>query len=327
MSEKDTKDSRSSKARKSRTVSSWWTRQRVENGLRRLQRDFFDGRDEALPLTIAAYNGAIPSDDKARQPREKIYPPGEAVLYHFESLTQAWWMLGFTGIAKPEPRKKYFLDERTEILLRETYSLPFKSKAREEKGLRSIQEISDELKMPKHVLIKFAAELGLTRTREASWSEDEVKIIDEQGYKTSASLVNIFRAAGFKRTEVEIQSMRARRMSHKSTPFFSLSAVAVLFGIDVHRVIDWVESGWLKAERKGTRRAAGNQGKGDTRVTAKDSIFRFIVEHPDAFELRYVDQLWFLHVVTRGEVEFIRSSRLSARSEAQLRANPVEKRK
>lgn len=316
------------KRRKSHPVSQWWTRQRVENGLRRYQRDFFPDNEADLPESVHAYQRFVPAEEKLRPSRERIYPPGDAVLYHFDCLLQAWWLLGFVVVSRRDTGRLYELTPAIETELQKIYSLPFKSKKRAELGIPSIQDAARELGVPASTLKKFARELGLTRTKDLPWSEEEIKILDEQGYKSPAALARIFRKEGFVRTEVAIELMRARRRSHKASPFYSLGAIARLFGVDGHLVTDWVDKGWLKAEYKETKKNKGDgDGRGDTRVADKDSIYRFVVEHPEAFDLRRVDQLWFLHVVTRGDVGFIKSERLSARSEGQLVGEPVEHKK
>lgn len=317
-----------SKRRKSHPVSQWWTRRRVENGLRRYQRDFFPEDEANLPESVHAYQKFIPAEEKLRPTRERIYPTGDAVLYHFECLLQAWWLLGFDVVSRRETRKIHELTPAIETELRKVYSLPFKSKKRQELGVPSIRDAARDTGVPAHTLKKFARELGLTRTKDLPWSEEEIKILDEQGYKSTDALARILRLAGFKRTEVGIQLMRARRRSHKASPFFSLSAIARLFGVDGHLVTDWVEKGWLRAEYKETKKNKGAEMRsGDTRVADKDSIYRFVVEHPESFDLRRVDQLWFLHVITRGDIGFIKSERLSARSEGQLVGEPVDHKK
>lgn len=311
--------------RKSHPVSQWWTRQRVENGLRRYQRDFFPDNEAELPESVHAYQKVIPAQEKLRPTRERIYPTGDAVLYHFECLLQAWWLLGFNVVSRRETRRIYEITPEIETVLRKVYSLPFKSKKRQDLGIPSIQDAARDLSVPSYTLKKFARELGLTRTKDLPWSEEEIKILDEQGYKSTAGLNRIFRKKGFVRTEVGIELMRARRRSHKASPYFSLNAIARLFGVDGHLVTDWVEKGWLRAEYKETKKNKGDgDGRGDTRVADKNSIYRFVVEHPEAFDLRRVDQLWFLHVITKGDVAFIKSERLSARSEGQLIGEPVE---
>lgn len=315
------------KRRKSHPVSQWWTKQRVENGLRRYQRDFFADNEANLPESVHAYQKFIPAEEKLRPTRERIYPTGDAVLYHFECLLQAWWLLGFNVVSRRETRKIYELTPAIETELRKVYSLPFRSKKRQEIGIPSIQDAARDLDVPAHTLKKFARELGLTRTKDLPWSEEEIKILDEQGYKSTGALVRIFQKNGFSRTEVGIQMMRSRRRSHKASPYFSLGAIARLFGVDRHLVKDWVEKGWLRAEYKETKKNKGGGYRGDTRVADKDSIYRFVVEHPESFDLRRVDQLWFLHVITKGDVGFIKSERLSARSEGQLVGKPVDHKK
>ena len=115
-------------------------------------------------------------------------------------------------------------------------------------------------------------------------------------------------------------------MSHKATPYYSVNALAQLFGIDAHGVKAWIDKGWLKFVFKGTRRASDSKQNGDTRLVHVDWIYEFIVNHPTEIRFRQVDQLWFLSIVTKGDVKMILSdpSRISQRTECQQVEAPIE---
>lgn len=306
--------------RKSAKTSVWWVKKRVDNGLHRFKRDFFAANEKDLPTSVAAYAGLIPIDDKRRPSREKLYPPPDAILQQYDSLVQAWWRNGYEVYETRESRRDWNLTPEIETVLRKLYSEPFNTKNR---TLPGVKETAKSMGYPGHVFCRFALELGLTKAKEKSWSEAEIDILDQHGYKSLPTLAGIFRAAGFSRTQTAILLMRQRRGSHKSSPFYSLQALARLFGVDRHKVVGWVEQNWLQAEYRATPDPEATDMKGEIRVARKDSIYRFIVEHPEAFELRKVDQLWFLHLVTRGDVAFIKSDRLSSSSQAQLLEQPV----
>lgn len=92
-------------------------------------------------------------------------------------------------------------------------------------------------------------------------------------------------------------------MRFKSDPsFYSGKGLADALGIDSHVVTRWIKAGHLRAEPRGTKRTE-QQGGDSYRIREKD-VRRFILEHPTEIDLRKVDQLWFLDLITNG---FVRS--------------------
>ena len=56
----------------------------------------------------------------------------------------------------------------------------------------------------------------------------------------------------------------------------------------------------LKAKFRGTAR--GPQQNGDSYLIQEKDVRRFILEHPTEIDLRKVDQLWFIDLITNGLV-------------------------
>jgi hypothetical protein len=56
----------------------------------------------------------------------------------------------------------------------------------------------------------------------------------------------------------------------------------------------------LQAKFRGTAR--GPQQNGDSYLIQEKDVRRFILEHPTEIDLRKVDQLWFLDLLTNGLV-------------------------
>lgn len=80
---------------------SWWTRERVRNGLARLARDYFDGDDNNLPQTSYGFRNALPTAERRRARHLRLYPPYVAVLRQYQSLLAAWIDLGFNVSQRP----------------------------------------------------------------------------------------------------------------------------------------------------------------------------------------------------------------------------------
>jgi hypothetical protein len=82
--------------------------------------------------------------------------------------------------------------------------------------------------------------------------------------------------------------------------FYSAIGLAQALGIDSHAVARWIKSGHLKAKSRGTART--ERQNGDIYLIHEKDVRRFILEHPTDIDLRRVDQLWFLDLITNGLV-------------------------
>ena len=74
---------------------SYWTKERVKNGLRRFVRDYFEGDEENLPPRAHNYRFAVPREDQRMAKRLRLYPPFEVVLRFYPSLVAAWADIGY----------------------------------------------------------------------------------------------------------------------------------------------------------------------------------------------------------------------------------------
>ena len=106
------------------------------------------------------------------------------------------------------------------------------------------------------------------------------------------------KTAGYSRTVTGIH-LKLRRMKFKHDPsFYSAHGLAQALGMDSHAVSRWIRRGYLKTQLRGTAR--GERQNGDVYLIREKDIRRFILEHPTEIDLRKVDQLWFLDLLTNG---------------------------
>jgi hypothetical protein len=108
------------------------------------------------------------------------------------------------------------------------------------------------------------------------------------------------KAAGYTRTVTAIH-LKLKRMKFKHDGgYYSAYSLARALGIDPHGVTRWIKSGHLKAKFRGTVR--GPQQNGDSYLIQEKDVRHFILQHPTDIDLRKVDQLWFLDLITNGLV-------------------------
>jgi hypothetical protein len=195
-------------------------------------------------------------------------------------------------------RRKYGFSTQIDERIREIYLHHPNAKSRP--GLR---KLADQVGIPHWALKKRARELGLTRTKEKPWSEPELAILARYAWMSDERIRLKLKAAGYARTVTGIH-LKLRRMRFKSDPsFYSGKGLADALGIDSHVVTRWIKAGNLRAQLRGTNRT--EQQGGDIYLIREKDVRRFVLEHPTAIDLRKVDQLWFLDLITNG---FVRSA-------------------
>src|SRR5438876_4439797 len=200
--------------------------------------------------------------------------------------------------SKTRRRRKYVFTAQIDERIREIYLHHHNATSRP-----GIRKLADQVGIPHWALKKRARELGLARTKEKPWSESELAILARYAWMSDEHIRLKLKASGYVRTVTGIH-MKLRRMRFKSDPnFYSGKGLADALGIDSHVVTRWIKAGHLRAQLRGTARTE-RQG-GDTYLIREKDVRRFILERPTEIDLRKVDQLWFLDLITNG---FVRSA-------------------
>jgi hypothetical protein len=196
---------------------------------------------------------------------------------------------------KAQLRRKYVFSDQVDQLIREVYL-----SHRDTKTRPSIRVLAKKVGIPHWALKKRARELGLARTKELPWSETELGILARYAWMSDERIRLKLKAAGYSRTATGIHlKLKRMRFKHDGS-FYSAYTLAQALGIDPHAVTRWIKSGHLKAKFRGTAR--GPQQNGDSYLIQEKDVRRFILEHPTDIDLRKVDQLWFLDLITNGLV-------------------------
>jgi hypothetical protein len=203
-----------------------------------------------------------------------------------------------TNFQKKQGRRKYLFTDQIDQFIREIYlSRPGA------KTCPGVRLLAKKVGIPPWALKKRARELGLARTKETPWSEPELEILARYAWMSDERIRLKLKAAGYSRTVTGIH-LKLRRMKFKHDPgFYSANGLAQALGIDSHAVSRWIRSGHLKAKLRGTAR--GEKQNGDIYLIREKDVRRFILEHPTEIDIRKVDQLWFLDLVTNGSVRLV----------------------
>ena len=194
---------------------------------------------------------------------------------------------------KGRRHRKYVFTAQIDQRIREIYFSHPNAKARP-----GIRHLAEQVGIPHWALKKRARELGLARTKEKPWSEPELAILARYAWMSDERIRLKLKAAGYARTVTGIHS-KLKRMRFKCDPnFYSGKGLAQALGIDSHVVARWIKSGHLRAQFRGTAR--GEQQGGDIYLIREKDVRGFVLEHPTEIDLRKVDQLWFLDLITNG---------------------------
>jgi len=219
---------------------------------------------------------------------------------------------GFEGLANPAPKRcaacryigrRWALDrikyrwtpERDEIL-RERYDSRKRGRA---------QEIADGFGWPKWAVTRRATALGLSYTKPANWTPDEVGFLWEHaGSRTIDWMAK--RLSGRSKTAI-VLALKHRGISRRWREGYTLRELELCFGCDHHGIRRWIHEGKLNGNRRGTNRTGpggrsteGGNAPADAWYFTDEDLLRFIKAHPMAFELRKVDQFWFMDLITSG---------------------------
>ena len=198
-----------------------------------------------------------------------------------------------TQTARALPRRRYVFTDQIDQLIREIYLT--RPAARKPLGIRPLAK---RIGMPHWALKKRARELGLARTKESPWSEPELATLTRYAWMSDERIRLKLKAAGYSRTVTAIH-LKLKRMRFKHDGgFYSANGLAQALGIDSHAVTRWIKGGHLRARFRGTART--EQQNGDIYLIHEKDVRRFILEHPTDIDLRKVDQLWFLDLLTNG---------------------------
>jgi hypothetical protein len=192
-------------------------------------------------------------------------------------------------------RRKYVFTDQIDQLIREIYL-----NHRDAKTRPGIRQLAKKVGMPHWALKKRARELGLARTKELPWSEPELEVLARNAWMSDERIRLKLKTAGYARTVTAIHlKLKRMRFKHDGS-FYSANGLAQALGIDSHAVTRWIKGGHLKAKFRGTART--EQQNGDIYLIHEKDVRRFILEHPTDIDLRKVDQLWFLDLITNGLV-------------------------
>ena len=180
--------------------------------------------------------------------------------------------------------QKYVLDERGRRLILGMY----------DGTSERISDLERMLGVPRWVVRKWGRELGLARTKEPFWTQEEEEYVEHNLHRKS--LADIAKHLGRTKTAVKL---KAKRLGvNKTQEGYTMRGLCMGLGCDHKKVEYWMRIGWLKGKRRGSERVAG-QG-GDMWLFTDRDIRKFVISHPNEVDQRRCDFLWLVDLLAGG---------------------------
>jgi hypothetical protein len=154
------------------------------------------------------------------------------------------------------------------------------------------------LGVPRWRVTRWAQELGLAAVaaKAKDWTPEEDAFLETH---LGARHVHwIARKLGRSVTAVVVRSKRLAISRRAARDWWTATQVALGFGVDPGTVVRWIRQGKLAATPYGQ----DHDDRHHTYQVWPADVVRFIEQHPSAFTLAKVDQVWFLDLVLHPPV-------------------------
>jgi hypothetical protein len=177
--------------------------------------------------------------------------------------------------------EKYPLDERKKLLLLRNY----------DGRTSTIDQLTRLLGVPRWKVKRWGIELGLARSKEPRWTEEDIDYLEQHLHKKP--LMEI--ARHLHRTKMSIKLKSQRLGMSKSSSGYTMQRLASCLGCDCKNVRKWIETGKLHGTRRGTEREAD-----DYWYFSDTDVLKFITRHPEEIDQRRVGWLWVVDLLSGG---------------------------
>jgi len=187
---------------------------------------------------------------------------------------------------------KYVFTPEMDIELLYTYSINTDSKPR-------LLNLARKFNMPRWALYQRALKIGAVRSshQKKKWENEEINLLEKYARYEPLTIRKRLAKAGFQRSIASIVLKRKRMRLLSNSEGMSACLCAQFLGIDLHRVLHHIKSNLLKAETIRCDR----EGKANYYIREKD-LRSFIINNPDAIDLRKVEKYYFIELLANGKV-------------------------
>ncbi len=183
---------------------------------------------------------------------------------------------------------KYEWTSTRDQLLRDAYA---------SKKTGRIRRVAHALGWPVWVVKRRANALELCHKPQRPWTiADQRFLLDHAGRWPLARLARRLHRS---QNAVHLKLCRLQ-IAQRFRDGYTLSDVALGFGVDDHVVARWVRQGWLRGRRRQSNRRQTpdpSPAPADAWYFTDEDLLHFVRTHPVDFRIEKVEQCWFLGIV------------------------------
>jgi len=185
--------------------------------------------------------------------------------------------------------KYLFTPEMDEEILY-TYSVNTDSKPR-------VINLAKKFRMPRWAIYQRALKIGAVTSshQKRQWKEEETNNLEKYSRYEPQTIKKKLKKEGYERSMASIVLKRKRMRFLSNLKGMSACLCAKFLGVDLHWLLNHINTGSLKAEV--IRR--DREGKSNYFIHEKD-LRRFIITNPDRIDIRKVEKYYFIELVTNG---------------------------
>jgi len=202
---------------------------------------------------------------------------------------------------KRQKSRKWVATDAIDEMIRDHY-LKRVTNGGKPRTLPSLAKLGETIGWPKFAIQQRARKLGVTRAKESPWSTAELLLLEQLSYLTPERIRARFAKAGYTRSAAGINLQIKRKHLRSNHGFYSAAHLGAMLGVDPHAIARWINRGDLRAERRGTARTGRNGG--DEWMLRDEWVRAFVVADPTAFDIRKVDQGWFINMLIKTKPAF-----------------------
>ena len=173
-----------------------------------------------------------------------------------------------------------------------TYSINTDSRPR-------IINLAKKFNVPRWAVYQRALKIGAVTSahQKRPWTDEEISILEKYARCEPQTIKRKLKKAGYERSMASIVLKRKRMRFLSNLNGMSACLCAEFLGVDLHWVLNHINTGSLKAEV--IRR--DREGKSNYFIREKE-LRRFIITNPDRIDLRKVEKYYFIELVANGGV-------------------------
>ena len=188
---------------------------------------------------------------------------------------------------------KYFITPEMHARIKQVYQTMT--------GNGEVRDLAGELGFPRWKITRYAIKQGwiARQKKEPDWSEHELKILSSSAHLCPERIQKNLKIAGFSRSVTGIFLKRKRMRFLSNLNGHSARNMAECFGVDEKCITSWINKGYIKAGRRGTKRTS-HQG-GDQWFIKDVWIRDFVVNYTAVIDFRKIDKYWVTDLLAGGK--------------------------